>query len=94
MDRVLRRPVLLAMLLMLPFTGFAHDGRTNTAGCHKNYTTGKSHCQVAPRARSVAKFEQGRGTNNCGLKYYCGEMTELDSDSHAIPCETICKQRH
>ena len=48
----------LALFLSLPFVAFAHSGRTNAQGCHKDNINGGRHCHnggqsTVPAARPV-----------------------------------------
>ena len=54
---------ILALLVILPITVFAHSGRTDSKGCHTNRKTGEYHCHskstksVTKKARSEARVK-------------------------------------
>lgn len=41
--------LLIILSTLLPFTVFAHSGRTNSSGCHKVKKTGAYHCHKKKR---------------------------------------------
>ena len=58
------RVLLLALLVVLPLTSFAHAGRLNAEGCHNNSKTGQYECHgvseaklIKTEARTVARTD-------------------------------------
>lgn len=79
-----------AIIIIVSFSdaAFAHGGRTNSEGCHKNRKTGDYHChggKTAAPAKKNAKPTVVPEISNteesefmCGSKTKCAQMVNCD----------------
>lgn len=60
-DRLLKRPLLVAVLATLPAIVVAHGGRLNGDGCHREDGTGEVHCHRSASTTLNSRIEPTKG---------------------------------
>lgn len=68
------RCLLLLLLVLIPFSSFAHSGKLNAEGCHNNKKTGQYECHaiIVKEAKQASKKAAKTNTKS---DYNCVDFT-------------------
>ncbi|MFA5232152.1 MAG: excalibur calcium-binding domain-containing protein [Candidatus Paceibacterota bacterium] len=96
MYKIKSKFLIIFLLLICPLSVFAHPGRTDANGCHKNRKTGDYHCHAPlnetkgarTKSRVSATTQAKNGEQNdfsaCGSKTTCGEMYSCEEAKYFL----------
>lgn len=79
--------LLLLLILLVPFSSFAHSGKLNTDGCHNNKKTGQYECHAMiakgakQNSKTVAKKVAKVSTK---LDYNCADFVTQEAAQKAF----------